>query len=185
MAEVQAQAMALKHLHDAVRTFDETMDLHEDRQAVVGQRINIEALCAAKVAKPFAKRLAIGIDQLSAQISSSATPQWELTKRRHIGLHEGGGRVVRRGSNWQHLLWRARGPHGQDRTQNGKPRRKTDTVRWHDTFAVLSGDESFKLAHAKLFGWRAHSSCADNAQQPFLVAMTSTTVAWDAICLSL
>ena len=90
ISELQTQALTcLKVLHDAIRVFAETMDsMHiistsvtEEKTAetasVHRRRIRIEALLAAKVAKPLAKWLTFGIDDVTAQARSSNIPQWD------------------------------------------------------------------------------------------------------------
>ena len=84
MNELQTQALVcLKVLHDAIRVFDETVasmkfvktSVTEEMSAEAGRvrrrRVKIEeALFSAKVAKPLAKWLTIGIDDVSAQARS-------------------------------------------------------------------------------------------------------------------
>ena len=80
------------HVHDAFRVFYETMasmqiiktSVTEEKTAeaarVRKRMIKIEeALVAAKVAKPLAKWLTIGIDDVSAQARSQDTLQWNDT----------------------------------------------------------------------------------------------------------
>ena len=142
VVEVQAQAMALKHLHDAIRTFRRDDGLHEDRQGVCDggedqlrrRRIKIEeALCAANVAEPVAKW------QASASFRSRFPPRPYRNGSSQKKTHALTQRRTRRQKRVQLAacsLACSPTTHGQDRTQNGKPRRQTDTFRWHDTFAV-------------------------------------------------
>ena len=92
--ELQTQALTcLKVLHDAIRVFDETVASVQivktsateiksaEAERVRRRRAKVEeALLAAKVEKPLAKWLTIGIDDITAQARSSDMPQWDDTK---------------------------------------------------------------------------------------------------------
>ena len=176
LVEVPAQAITgLKHLHDAIRNFSETMgsmkiareSLKEEKTAYISKqhrrRIKIEmALFPSKVATPLPKLLAIGIDELSAQISSSATPKLELT----TDVTSAFSCVVDESSE--------AGPIGsmflgvlteqKDKIEPTSANLGAKLIQSAGmTNLQLNCEEPPKLADANFSQWRAPSSCADIA----------------------
>ena len=192
--ELQTQALTcLKVLHDAIRVFDgtaasmqiirssETEEKIGEAARVRRRRIKIEeALLAAKVVKPLAKRLTIGIDDVWAQARSSDIAQWDDT----TDFTSAFSFVDADGSS-------GAGPVGilfNDvfATHREKTERKVTnfvakmTKSAGMTRLQLADNKPFKLDAARFMRWCADGSCAEIAHQPFLVAISPMTLAWDA-----
>ena len=151
-----------------------------EAERVRRRRVKIEeALRAAKVAKPLAKWLTIGIDDVTAQAPSSDVPQWDDTTdftsafSFFVADASGAGPV---GILFNDVF--ATPKEKSERKLTNLVAKMTKSAGM--TRLQLADNEPFKLDAAKFPRWCADGSCGEIAHKPFLLAISPMTLGWGA-----